>query len=86
MLKPAYLFPLYYYFGPRSGDPLSSRERNTQTSVSASKTSRETVMDPDGDLNASIPKMKTIPETWPITSRRLFEVPSGAGWVISAPY
>ena len=39
-----------------------------------------------GDLSASIPRMNRIPETCPATRRRLFDVPSGAGCVISAAY
>ena len=35
---------------------------------------------------ASMPMMKTMPEIWPISKSRLLDVPSGAGWVISAAY
>jgi hypothetical protein len=48
--------------------------------------SRESVIEPDDDFNASIPRMKAIPETCPTRSRSPFDVPSGAGCVISAPY
>ena len=44
-------------------------------------------MDPlTGDLKKSIPKIKAIPEICPMSSKSPFDVPSGAGYAISAPY
>ena len=39
------------------------------------------VIDPVwGDLRISKPKIKAMPEIWPINKSRPFEVPSGVGW------
>jgi hypothetical protein len=47
---------------------------------------RDRVIDPSGPFRASIAMINRIPETFPMTTSMLFEVPSGAGSVTSAPY
>ena len=46
-----------------TGDSLSAMAKMTVTAVSAMSASMEPVMTPAGDLNASMQKMKMIPET-----------------------
>jgi len=72
---------------PLTGDLRSTAARARLTRVRAARARRGEVIDPvAGDLNASMAKMKAMPEICPITRSRLFDVPSGAGCVISAAY
>ncbi len=53
----------------------------------AISTHRGVVIEPvAGDLKLSIPRIKTIPEICPMSRSSPFDVPSGAGKAISAPY
>ena len=69
----------------KEGDIVKRTGRIAQVPVGDAVLGR--VIDPvAGDFRASIPKIKTIPEIWPATMSSVLEVPSGAGWVISAAY
>ena len=71
----------------RLGASLSLVEKRRLTSMSPMSTINGMVIEPvSGDLKLSNPRMKTMPEICPMSKSKPFDVPSGAGWVTSAPY
>jgi hypothetical protein len=82
--------PELFYFLPSPvniTDSFSLNEINILSTISTRRKTRDLVIDPVScDLRLSIPKINAIPDTWPINISMPFDVPSDAGYVISAPY
>ena len=61
-------------------DSRSLVQRSTARTIRPMSSTNDKVIEPvSGDLKLSMPKMKRIPEIWPMSKSKPLDVPSGAG-------